>query len=93
MRSQEAVEPVRHYFLQQTVAAKNLQSLREPEQRSNPHRARFERVVDPRHFDGVIGFRSKAVLDIAAAPEAVSAPGCCGERGISGASLISSVAT
>jgi hypothetical protein len=35
---------------------------------------RFERVVDPRHFDGVIGFRSKAVLDIAAAPEAVSAP-------------------
>jgi hypothetical protein len=29
---------------------------------------------DPRHFDGVIGFRSKAVLDIAAAPEAVSAP-------------------
>lgn len=35
---------------------------------------RCERVIDPRHFDGVIGFRSKAVLDIAAAPEAVSAP-------------------
>ena len=34
---------------------------------------RFERVVDPRHFDGVVGFGAKAVLDIAAAPEALSA--------------------
>ena len=34
---------------------------------------RFERVVDPRHFDGVVGFGAKAVLDIAAAPETLSA--------------------
>jgi transposase len=34
---------------------------------------RFERVVDPAHFAGVIGFGSKATVDIAAA-ETVSAP-------------------
>jgi hypothetical protein len=35
---------------------------------------RFERVVDPKHFDGVAGFGSKAVLGIAAALDAVSTP-------------------
>ena len=33
---------------------------------------RFERVVDPRHFDGVVGCGGKAVLDIAASPEALA---------------------
>jgi hypothetical protein len=33
---------------------------------------RFERVVDPRHFDGVVGFGGKAVLVIAASPEALA---------------------
>jgi hypothetical protein len=33
---------------------------------------RFERVVDPRHFEGVVGFGGKAGLDIAASPEALA---------------------
>ena len=34
---------------------------------------RFERVVDPAHFAGVVGFRSKATSGIAVAPDGIAA--------------------
>jgi hypothetical protein len=39
---------------------------------------RFERVVDPKHFDGVAGFGSKAVLELPQLSMRSARPSCCG---------------